>query len=144
MASKSNFHESFAEHDIVVGPSDRKFGYTVGGIFLTLGILKAIFHFSWLAIVFMVIGAPLIAAAYFMPEKLAPLNKGWMKLGHLLFHIVNPVVMGLIYVICFIPGGLIMRALKHDPMNREFDGLAMTYWVKKKPSELPDPMKYQF
>lgn len=144
MSSKPNFHETFAEHDEVAGPSDRKFGYTVGGILAVLGILKCIFHFSWIAILLLVLGGGLIAAAYIRPEKLATLNKGWMKLGLILFHIVNPVVMGLIYAICFIPGGLIMRALKHDPMNREFDGLASTYWVKKKPSELPDPMKYQF
>lgn len=144
MTAKNNFHESFAEHDRDAGPSDRKFGYTVGGILLVLGILKTIFHFSWIAILLMVIGVGLLVGAFFKPEKLSKLNKGWMKLGHLLFHIVNPIVMGLIYVICFIPGGLIMRALKHDPMNREFDGLAKTYWVEKKPSELPDPMKYQF
>jgi hypothetical protein len=144
MAKHSNFHESFAEHDLPIGPSDRKFGYSVGGILAALGVLKAIFMFSWIAIVLMLIGATLIACAFFSPSKLAILNKGWMKLGLVLFHIVNPLVMGIIYLICFIPGGIIMRLLKHDPMNREFDSVAQTYWVKKKPSELPDPMKYQF
>lgn len=141
---KANFHENFTEFDTPEGPSDRKFGYTVGGILLGIGILKSLFHYSWLVPIFLIVGAALVTAAALKPESLSRANAGWMKLADILFHIVNPVIMGLIFAVCFIPAGLIMKVIGHDPMKRAFDPIARTYWTDKPQTDLPEPMKYQF
>ena len=44
------------------------------------------------------------------PARLAPLNRAWTALGLLLFKVVNPVVLGLIYLTTIVPIGLFMRA----------------------------------
>lgn len=146
MAKKQNFHENFTEHDEIKGPSNKNFGFTVGGVFGALALIKTIIigHVSVIAMFFIAICVWLVGGAAVKPDSLAPLNKGWMKLAMILFHIVNPVVMFLMYVVCFIPGGLIMRIVGYDPMHRKFDKDAKTYWIEKKETDLPDPMKYQF
>lgn len=146
MAKKHNFHESFVEYDKVEGPSNRNFGYTVGGILIAIGILKTVIaHFSWIAITFLTIGGLLTLGALIKPDALTPLNKAWMKLAELMFVVVNPVIMFLLYAVCFIPAGLIMKIVGYDPMKKKFDKNAKTYWVEKKADgSLPNPMKYQF
>lgn len=146
MAKKRNFHESFVEYDKVEGPSNRNFGFTVGGIFIAIAILKTIIvHFSWIAITFLVLGGILVTGALVKPDALTPLNKAWMKLAEIMFVIVNPVIMFLMYAVCFIPAGFIMKIVGYDPMKKKFDKDAKTYWVERKHDEtLPDPMKYQF
>lgn len=145
MAGKHNFHESFVEYDAPKGPSDRKFGYTVGGIFAALGILKTlIVGFSVLAGTFLLLGGGLLLGAALKPEALAPLNRAWMKLAEIMFHVVNPVIMFLLYAVCFVPAGLVMKLVGFDPMRRKFDDIAPSYWVKKEKTDLDDPMTYQF
>jgi hypothetical protein len=141
---KANFHENFAEFDAPEGPTNRNFGLTVGGIMLAIGGIKGFIHFSFLVPVFLVIGAGLVTAAALKPESLTRANALWMKLAEILFHIVNPVIMFLIFVVCFIPAGAIMKLIKFDPMKRAFDKNAKTYWAEKEKTDLPEPMKYQF
>lgn len=141
---KANFHENFVEFDAPEGPTNRNFGLTVGGILLAIGLIKGFIHFSFLVPVFLVIGAGLVTAAALKPESLTRANSAWMKLAEILFHIVNPVIMFLIFVVCFIPVGAVMKLIKFDPMRRTFDKNAKTYWVEKEKTDLPEPMKYQF
>ncbi len=146
MAKKQNFHESFKEHDEIKGPSNKNFGFTVGGIFGAIGLIKWLIvgHISIISMIFFGLCAVLVGGAAVKPAWLTPLNKAWMKLAMILFHIVNPVIMFLMYAICFIPGGIIMKIVRYDPMHRKFDKDAKSYWVEKKETDLPDPMKYQF
>lgn len=146
MAKKQNFHENFTEYDEVKGPSNRNFGFTVGGIFGAIGLIKTVIvgYISIIAMIFFGLFVILAGGAAVKPELLTPLNKGWMKLAMILFHIVNPVIMFLMYAVCFVPGGLIMKMVGYDPMRRKFDKDAKTYWIEKKDPDLPDPMKYQF
>ncbi len=144
MASE-NFHESFAEQGSVEGPSNRKFGMTVGGVFAAIGLFKAVFFsFSWIAAMFAVLGCALVAAALFAPNRLSPFNDAWMKLALFLYKIVNPVIMFLIFSVAFVPMGLIMRLSGHDPMRRRFDKSLKSYWIEKERSPVDRPMKYQF
>lgn len=143
--AKGNFHESYIEYDEVKGPSNKNFGYTVGGIFAAIGLIKAVFFsLSWLAWTFLIIGGVLVAGAAIKPNALTPLNKAWMGLAKILFHIVNPIIMFLLFCIAFVTAGTIMKIIGYDPMKRKFDKDAKTYWVTKEKTEIEKPMKYQF
>lgn len=143
--SKRNFHENFTEFQEIEGPSNKNFGYTVGGIFTAIGALRAaFFDFGFFSATFLIIGTVLLTLTLAAPDKLTPLNALWMKLGLLLFKIVNPVVMVLMYAVCIVPAGLIMKLLRYDPMHRKFDKDAKTYWVTKEKTDIENPMKYQF
>ncbi|APG88682.1 hypothetical protein SAMCCGM7_pC1495 (plasmid) [Sinorhizobium americanum CCGM7] len=139
-------HESFSEHALE-GPSNRSFGYTVGGILLAFVLLRWFISGGLTSITTGLagIGAALVLLAFASPDRLALPNRLWTKLGLLLFKIVNPVVMLLIYATAFVPIGLFLWLRGYDPLVAVFDKGADTYWNKRPPHE-PDPttMRNQF
>ncbi len=87
----------------------------------------------------------LVAFALLRPDALDALNRAWMKLGLLLFKIVNPIVMGLIFFTTILPVGLIMRARGHDPLRLKRDPAASSYWIERQPpGPAPETMINQF
>jgi hypothetical protein len=137
--------EPLVEH-LPEGPSNRSFGYTVGGILIALMLLRWLFtgSFSLVPSRGRGCGATLVLLAAVAPSVLTVPNRLWMKLGLLLFAIVNPVVMFLIYVTTFVPIGLFMRWRGHDPLAARFDRAGPTYWIDRPPGDDPATMRNQF
>ena len=116
----------------------------MGGIGIAIGAVLWWFGrpsaWGWIGI-----GAALVLLALVRPAWLAVPNRLWMKLGLLLFHVINPLVMAILYYLCIVPMGLIMRAFRKDPLRLRLDPAAKTYWQKREP---PHPegrgMKDQF
>ncbi|NRP73089.1 hypothetical protein ILFOPFJJ_03988 [Ensifer psoraleae] len=139
-------HEAFLEH-IPEGPSNRSFGYTVGGILLVFVLVRWLISggLTTISLAIAVIGGVLVLLAFAAPNWLAIPNRLWTKLGLLLFKIVNPAVMLLIYIAAFVPIGLLLRIRGYDPLAASFDKGVDTYWIKRSPHE-PDPatMRNQF
>jgi hypothetical protein len=85
------------------------------------------------------------AAALARPSLLAPLNRAWTRLGLLLFHVVNPVVMFLLYALAIVPVGAVMRLMRKDPLRLRFEPEAASYWLTREPpGPAPETMKDQF
>ena len=140
-------HESFAAHGAIKTASNRSFGLTVGGILAAIALLRWVWvaQLSWLMLSFLVVGVALMAAALIRPDTLALPNRLWTKLGLVLFHVVNPVVMLLLFIVTVVPAGLIMRLVGHDPMRRRFEPDAATYWLDRDPPGPPaESLKHQF
>mgnify|MGYP001249993516 CR=1 FL=1 len=122
-----NFHESLSAAHVVGGASDRGFGLTVGGILAVLGLVR------WLTAGIGPPAAPLLAVG------LPPV------LGLLLGRIVTPVVMGVVYLLAFVPTGLVMRARGRDLLWLRRDPDAQTYWIERRPpGPAPNSMTNQF
>jgi len=111
-------------------PTERNFGFTVGGILLAIGCLRAYWHASLGATsaVLIVIAAVLLGLAALSPALLRWPNILWSKLGELLFVVMNPVVMFAVYVTTFVPIGIYLRLSGKDPLFRKIDRSASTYW----------------
>ena len=126
-----NFHENLSSAETIELGSNRKFGWLVGGIFALLGAW--LFHgghaFSGLAL--LALGACLMLGAWLFSDRLTFLHRLWMKFGLLLHHIVNPLVMLLLFCSTIIPVGILMRLCAHDPLRRRFDRNAKTYWIER-------------
>ena len=84
------------------------------------------------------VSAGLVVIAIVRPALLAPLNRLWMQLGHLLGRIISPIIMSLIYFGVVTPIAIIARWRGVDPMKRRFDPDASTYWIERRPPG-PDP-----
>ncbi len=138
--------EHQATHEIETS-SDRSFGLTVGGI---LALIEAYRLWSsgildTLGIILLCIAAPLLVFGFVYPKILTPLNKAWTKLGFLMFKIVNPIIMLLIYALTIVPIGVIMRLAGKDPLRLKLEPEAKTYWIERDPvGPSPDSMKKQF
>lgn len=135
------------EHSQIEGPSDRSFGLTVGGILLLIEIYRlwGIWKFDTIGIILLAIATPLIVLGCVYPSLLALFNRAWMKLGLIMFKVVNPVIMFAVYVLTIIPIGFILRITGKDPMRMQLDKEAKTYWIERNPvGPSPESMKNQF
>ena len=62
---------------------------------------------------------------------LTPFNKLWFKFGIFLGKLISPLVMGLIFFVVVTPIAVLMRILKKDLLNLNFNGKIDTYWIDK-------------
>lgn len=142
----TSLHEDLAREHEVKGGSDRAFGLTVGGILLLIAG-----WWAWadglgpLEGVLAGIGTALVLLGAIAPRLLAPLNRGWIRLGLLLGKVVSPIALGVIYVTTIVPIGLIRQAWGKDALRLRREPGLSTYWIAKDPpGPAPDTMTRQF
>jgi hypothetical protein len=144
MSRSQGLHEDFERDEHVAGSSDRGFGLVFAGFCALVGTVKFFTGHPWMAYWFAAAGAFLVAALAF-PRVLAPANRLWTKLGLVLYHVMNPLVMGLLFFAVITPMALVMRALGKDFMRMRREAGAASYWiVRDPPGPEPDTMKRQF
>jgi len=140
-----SIHEHLQEEEPQAGPSNRSFGLTVGGILLAIAGYRiyagGLDTINW---ILLAAGGPLVLLGTIAPSVLTVPNRLWMGLGRVLFLLVNPVVMLLMYGVCIVPVGLVLRLVGYDPLRRRFDPSSASYWIDRTPNETDDPMKHQF
>jgi Saxitoxin biosynthesis operon protein SxtJ len=137
-------HEDLKREDQTVGPSNRKFGLTLGIILALIAILKLVERSDW-GIIWGVLAVALIGCGLLWPSLLSLPNTLWLKLGLLLHRIVNPVIMAVLFFGTILPIGLLMRAFGKDPLRLKLDKAADSYWLPRS-DERPqsEAMRQQF
>jgi Saxitoxin biosynthesis operon protein SxtJ len=137
-------HENLFREDEPAGSSDRTFGLTISAVFGVIGGMRLVFghNYAWRWI-----GAAAVLAmlGIFLPGVLSPFNRAWSRLGMLLYKIVNPVVMTLLFCTAIVPVGLLMRLFGKDPLRLRRQPEAASYWiVRDPPGPAPATMRDQF
>ncbi len=90
-------------------------------------------------------GIGLIALGLRAPRFLAPLSALWMAIGHALSRIANPVVLGILFFLVFVPCGILMRLLGQDLLRLKLDAAAGDYWIERDPpGPAPGKMRHQY
>lgn len=106
----------------------RQFGLVVGGIFIAFfGLLRPWIVGSTWPVWPWVLGAPLILFGAVFPRALRYPHKGWMVLGHVLGYINTRLILGLLFVIAFIPTAMFVRLKRMDLLKLKFDPNLSTY-----------------
>lgn len=142
IASRKDFHETYADHDDIKPPSDR----STGLVFAAVAVIVAIIFRDNITTVIIAgaIAVLLIAVSLLKPSLLHRVNILWFKLSLLMNKVVNPVVMFLMFAIAIVPAGLLMRIWR-DPLRSKPEPDASTYWIKREPdSDDTNSMKNQF
>lgn len=127
-------HESFDREETAKVGSDRSFGYVFAAVFLIIAAIKYFnensieWIFFWIAA-----AAVVLTIALVVPRLLHPFNRLWFRFGLLLHHIVNPIVMGLIFFTTVTPIGLVMRCTGNRPLHLKFEPKAESYWIARSP-----------
>jgi hypothetical protein len=139
--ARKDFHEIYGGGEVKL-PSERSTGLVFAGVAL---IVAALWRkdplVPWVAFGVAIV---LAAISFGAPKLLKPLNILWFRFGLLLHRIVNPVVMLVMFVVVFVPAGLIMR-IWHDPLRSRRAPAGSSYWVQRAPSaERPGSMTNQF
>ena len=116
-------------------PTNRNFGLVFSIFFLILFLFFYKFqkelYYSLLIIsfVFFILGI-------FNSRFLLPINKLWISLGNILGGIFSPVVMFLIFFLIITPTGVIMKIIKRNFMNVEYDKYIDSYWIKNESDKI--------
>jgi hypothetical protein len=137
-------HETLHRDEAVEGPSDRRFGLTIGAVLAVIAVVRLVFghsHWTWW------LGAGLAFALFGLvwPGALHPLNRAWLLLGLMLHKIVNPIVMALLFFSTITPVGFLMRLCGKDPMRLRRDKAVASYWIAREPPGPPaESMRNQF
>ena len=125
-------------------PTDRKFGVFFGVLFFLASLVCFIASQIALAVLLGVASLVLFTLSACKPSLLHPMNRAWMIFGLTLGRIVNPIVMGLIFFVIFVPTGLSLKIFGRDELSLKIKRRE-TYW-KLRPAEheRQDPFRQQF
>jgi hypothetical protein len=109
----------------------RTFGLVfASGIALIFGLLLPwLFDKAWPTWPWIAAGG-LAATALLLPQLLRPVFWLWMKFGHVLGWINTRIILGVTFLILFIPVALLFHLLGKDPMKRRLDPSASSYRIK--------------
>ncbi|MFZ5806411.1 MAG: SxtJ family membrane protein [Verrucomicrobiota bacterium] len=145
MKKNAQLHESFEREKDVRLSSDCSFGWVFTVAFLVIALLPLI-HGRDIRLWATVTSAIFFIVTLMFPKALHPLNKLWQKFGLLLHAIIQPIVLGILFFLVFTPTALLARLLKKDFLHLGFDPKMESYWIQRKPAEMPasQSMKYQF
>jgi Saxitoxin biosynthesis operon protein SxtJ len=127
-------HERFDRIEIVTS-SDRSFGIVMACALLVVSLLNGWHNgrlWPWTA----GLAALFLTIALINPAKLNPLNRGWLKFGHLLHKIVSPIVMAILFYGAVLPTALAVRAIGKDLLRLKRQSAAESYWIIR---DLPAP-----
>ena len=121
--------------------SERNFGLVFAAVFALIGLWPLVGGSGprWIVLAIAVVFA---ALAMFVPSVLKTPNRLWYRFGMLLGAIIAPIVMGLVFVIAFLPIGLILRASGKDLLAMKLQPDADSYWIVRETA--PKTMKLQY
>jgi hypothetical protein len=144
MAKPSGTHEDYARDEDLQGSSDRSFGFVFTGFFALVGGVKLYTGHAW-ALYWFAGAATFLAAALLAPRILGPLNRLWMKFALLLYAVMNPLTMAMLFFLVVTPIGVVMRLAGKDFLRTRLEPDASSYWLPRDPpGPAPDSMKQQF
>jgi len=144
----SQLHEDFSREEHVKAGTDRGFGFVFAGLFGILSAINLLNHgfehgaaWRWM----LPLAAAFLLVALIYPKLLGPLNRLWLKFGLLLYKVMNPLILGLLFFITIMPIGLAMRAFGKDFLRLKLDPNAKSYWIDRSPpGPPPQSMRNQF
>ncbi|MCR4291109.1 MAG: SxtJ family membrane protein [Candidatus Scalindua sp.] len=97
----------------------------------------SILSYSFMCTVFVI-----LPIAIFIPVLLRPVFKLWMKLAHAVGWFNTQVILSLVFILIFIPTGLIMKIMRKDSMKRKMSAEG-TYWEPYELEGLKDRTRYE-
>ncbi len=106
------------------------------------GVLAWRHYPSVLSYAFMGVVLVLLPLVAFFPTSLRPVFKLWMKLAHAVGWFNTQVILTIVFILVFIPTGLIMKLLRKDPMKRTMFA-EETYWEPYELEGLKDKNRYE-
>lgn len=126
-------------------PSPRSFGLTFAVVFAIVGLWPLVWRAEEPRYWSLGIAAAFAIAPFVAPRVLAPLNWLWFRIGLALHHIVNPLIMALIYYLAVVPIGLLLRLFGKDLLRLRRRPKAQSYWIAREPpGPEPGSMSRQF
>jgi hypothetical protein len=120
---------------------DRRFGWTVGGVFAALGMALLYRHRSLAAAVALVLGGSLLLLAGARPPLLAAPHRAWLALARALGRVNSAVFLFITFFLVLTPLGFVLRLFGRDELKRR--GPAPASMWSPYPERNRDPRHYE-
>ena len=120
----------------------RRFGLTVGIAFLVFAGIAWWRGSETATMILGGLGGTLSLAGLVIPTHLGPVERGWMKLAHLISKVTTPIVMGVMYLAVLTPVGLLRRWFGGNPMVHAPEGPG--YWKSRPEGQRAGNLTRQF
>ncbi len=115
-------------------------------VFLIFSAIFAVFawrHYpSVLSYVLMGVVLVILPIVTFLPIILRPVFQLWLKVAHAVGWFNTQVLLSIVFILVFIPTGLVMRLFRKDPMRRKMLAKG-TYWEPYELEGLRDKNRYE-
>lgn len=72
-------------------------------------------------------------------RSLAAVKRGWLKFAHVLAWINTRILLGAVFLVFFVPVGLVLAVLRRDLIGQRVDPKAATYWVERSAEDRQRP-----
>ncbi len=108
----------------------RKFGLTVGAVFLLFAAALTYFGKKW-GVYLTIPAAPLILLGAVWPRGLKQVYIAWMTMALAMGTVMTAVLLSVFFFLVITPVGLFFRLIGRDVLQRKFDRQASTYWIPK-------------
>ena len=118
----------------------RKFGLTVGGVFLVLGTVSWLREHDLAPKILWGVGSLLVVPGALAPRALAGVERVWMAMAGVLGHVNARIILTLVFFLLMTPVGAVLRLFR-DPLNRRLDD-GDSNWTKRS-VEPVDPARYE-
>ena len=119
----------------------RKFGLTVGGIFLVLASISWWRGHVWPPAVMGTVGGLLFVPGALAPRVLGPVERRWMIFAEALGRFNARIILTVLYYVLITPVGIVRR-WSTDPLDRRLHDGRTTSWVPR-PAAAVDPARYR-
>ena len=118
-------------------PEYRKFGLSFAAVILLFfGLLLPLIFATQFPLWPWIVSSLLLLWALLSPASLHYLYKPWMRFAHVLGFINTRLLLGLIFILIFVPIALVFRLFRVDLLDRQvFTGQADSYWKNSKQAE---------
>ena len=108
----------------------RSFGITMGVMVVLLfgALIPWIWDLRypvWPWVVLAVLAVWALAA----PATLGPVYRAWMRMARAISRVTTPIILGLVFLVVFVPIGLLFRVFSRDPLRRRFEPDEESYRV---------------
>jgi hypothetical protein len=109
----------------------RRFAWTLALGFAAIGALARWRGAETLALVLWSVALLALVAGLVVPQRLGPVQRGWMALGVALSRLTTPVFYTALYFLVVTPTGVLRRTFGRSPIARAPG--SPTFWVERPP-----------
>ncbi|MFI5197211.1 MAG: SxtJ family membrane protein [Thermoanaerobaculia bacterium] len=120
---------------------DRRFGWTVGGVFAVLGGLLLFRHRTAAGAVAVSLGGALLLLAATAPALLAGPHRAWLALSRVLGRVNSAIFLFLTFFLVLTPLGIVLRLFGRDELRRR--GPAPSTMWSPYPERNRDPRHFE-
>jgi len=113
----------------------RQFGLMLGSILSVVFGFFLPWSWKWESqpnLVWIGIGFAVVTWALIAPDSMRSLYRSWMRVALKIGHVVNSVILAIVYFIVITPIGIVMRMMGKDPMHLRLDEKVASYRIISK------------